>query len=44
MDPVLGWDKLTSEQPALAALRIVVVLAVVFTVSPKPASTQPIST
>ncbi|KLO25443.1 TetR/AcrR family transcriptional regulator [Mycobacterium haemophilum] len=44
MDPVLGLDEPTPEQPALAVRRLVAVLAAAFATSPEPATTQPIPT
>jgi hypothetical protein len=40
MDPILGLDEPTPEQPALAVRRLVAVLAAAFAPSPKTAATQ----
>jgi hypothetical protein len=40
MDPVLGLDEPTPEQPALAARRLVAVLAEAFSPSRTPAQTH----
>jgi len=40
LDPVLGLDEPSPEQPALAVRRLVAVLAAAFAASPKPAATQ----
>ena len=41
MDPILGLDEPTPEQPALAVRSLVAVLAAAFAPSPKTAATQP---
>src|ERR1700761_1662048 len=41
LDPILGLDEPTPEQPALAVRRLVAVLAAAFAPSPKTTATQP---
>ena len=40
LDPVLGLDEPSPEQPALAVRRIVAVLAVAFGAAPNPSNTS----